>query len=303
MADNKLGEWLYDAGWKQGVLLPGLPYSVIYHTDDPFSKIARAVKRQGATEIKLGGLSNTVDLPLGVASGITRKEDSLVLATQDCDIVKNLSEEPNVVAMRAFITDNKEILRYAGSNSSHYFLLDHNRGLVAESSIMVLIEKPVLTDLTPKPGASSDATKQRFARWIAHRFDRYAFPEDIVGAVIRPILDKISQMQKDNDPDLNALDMVQEIRLGKIVGKPPYEVRLLFIVPESGLPDNGIALARLISRLRGWFNPLAARLVAWDIFHLYQISVGDYLDTQQISLDHYTYRGRTIQGLLPPPHI
>lgn len=97
--------------------------------------------------------------------------------------------------------------------------------------------------------------------------------------------------------------MVKEVRLAKISGNLPYNVRLLFIIPESGLPDGGIALARLVSRMRGWFNPLAARLVAWDTRHIYGISVGDYQDTQQIYLDHYTYRGRTIQGLLPLSRI
>ncbi len=239
----------------------------------------------------------------GVANGITRKEDHLVIVSQDCDIVSNISEEPNVVAMRAFITDNKDILRYGGSNSSHYFLLDDQRGLVAESSIIVLLEKPVLVGLTPELGILDETIKQRFAYWVAHRFNRYAFSDNVVGAVIKPILDNLSKMQEDNDPVLEALDMVREVRLAKIIENPPYEVRLLFVIPENGLPDGGVGLARIISRMRDWFNPLAARLVAWDARHIYEITVGDYNDTQQIYLDHYSYSGRTIKGLLPPPRI
>jgi len=307
MADNMLGEKLYEAGWRQGVLLPALPYSIIYQVNDPLSKIAKKVAKQSAAlELKQREVLAAADLPpytIGVASGITREGDHLVIASQDCDIAGNLSEEPNVVALRAFITENANILRYADSDSSHYFLLDHHRGLVAEASIMVLIEKPVLIDLTPEPGVCNETTKQRFARWIAHHFTRPAFHESIVGAVISPILDHLSQMQKDNDPDLGALDMVREVRLAKIVGRPPFEVRLLFIIPESGLPDNGIALARLVARIGGWFNPLAARLVAWEARHLYEITVGDYLDTERFYLDHYTYRGKTFQGLLPPLSI
>jgi hypothetical protein len=302
MADNKLGEHLYNSGWRQGVLLPPLPWSVIYRGDDPLSKIARTAKRQ-AEQVNV---SAATDLPLhgiGIASGITRREDYLVIASQDCDIVRSLSEEPNILVMRAFITENSSILRYADSNSSHYFLLDHKRGLVAESSVIALIEKPVLLNFTPEPGACDSATQERFARWIAHRFDRPAIDNDVVGAVIKPILDNLSQMQKDSDPDLDALDNVKEVRLAKIVGKPPFEVRLLFIIPQEGLPDNGVAIAHLISRMRTWFNPLAARLVAWDARHIYEISVGDYLDTQQIYLEQYTYQGQIIQGLLPTANI
>lgn len=306
MADNMLGERLYETGWRQGVLLPALPWSVVYQVNDPLSKIAKTAQQQGAVEVKQRDLLAATDLPpysIGVASGITRKGDRLVIASQDCDIASNLSEEPCIVAMRAFITENANILRFADSNSSHYFLLDHRRGLVAESAIIVLIEKPALIGLTPEPGILDVAIKQRFARWIAHRFNRPAFHENVVGAVIKPILDHLSQMQKEKDPELAALDMVREVRLAKIVGSPPYEVRLLFIISESGLPDNGIALARLVAHIREWLNPLAARLVAWDARHFYEISVGDYLDTEQIYLDHYTYRGQTIQGLLPPPNI
>lgn len=302
MADNMLGVQLYNSGWRQGALLPPLPWSVIYQSDDPLSKIAKKANRQ--TEQR--DIQAITGLPLhgiGIASGITRQGDYLVIASQDCDIVRSLNEEPNIIAMRAFTTNNGNILQYAESNSTHYFLLDRNRGLVAECSMMALIEKPVLINFTPEPGASDTATQERFARWIAHRFDRSAFHDDIVGAVIKPILDNLSQMQKDNDPDLGALDNVKEVRLAKIVGKPPFEVRLLFITPENGLPDNGVALARLVSRIREWFNPLAAHLVAWDARHLYEITVGDYLDTQQIYLEQYTYRGQIIQGLLPTPNI
>ncbi len=302
MADNKLGEHLYSSGWRQGVLLPSLPWSVIYRSEDPLSKIAKTAKRRAEQM----DISAVTDLPLhgiGVASGITRREDYLVIASQDCDIVRTLSEEPTIVALRTFTTENSSILRYADSNSSHYFLLDRKRGLVAESSVMVLIEKPVLLNFTPEPGAFDSATQERFARWIAHRFDRPAFHDDVVGAVIKPILDNLSQMQKDNDPELDALDNVKEVRLAKIVGKPPFDVRLLFIIPEDGLPDNGVALARLVFQIRTWFNPLAARLVAWDARHLYEVTVGDYLDTQQIYLEQYTYQGQIIQGLLPTANI
>lgn len=298
MADNELGEHLYNSGWRQGVLMPPLPWSVIYRSDDPLSKIAKLAKRQ-AKQVDIPAATGLPLHGIGIASGITRREDYLVIASQDCDIVRSLSEEPNIVTLRAFTTENSSILRYADSNSSHYFLLDRKRGLVAESSVMALIEKPVLLNFTPGSGACDSATQERFARWIAHRFDRPAFDDDVVGAVIKPLLDNLSQMQKDSVPDLDALDNVKEVRLAKIVGKPPFDVRLLFIIPEDGLPNNGVALARLVFRIRTWFNPLAARLVAWDARHLYEITVGDYLDTQQIYLEQYTYQGQIIRGLLP----
>jgi hypothetical protein len=303
MADNMLGERLYNSGWHQGVLLPPLPWSVIYRSDEPLSKVAKVASKRHTEQKDITAVTGLPLQGISIASGITRKEDYLVIASQDCDIVRSLSEEPNIIAVRAFTTENSNILRYADSNSTRYFLLDRSRGLVAESLVMILIEKPVLVNFTPEQGAADDATQERFARWIAHHFDRPAFHDDFVGAVIKPILENLSQMQKDNDPDLDALNNVKEVRLAKIIGKPPFDVRLLFITPEIGLPDNGVALARLVARMREWFNPHATRLVAWDARHLYEISVGDYLDTQQIYLEQYTYRGQIIHGLLPTPNI
>lgn len=306
MMDGSLGERLFEAGWRQGTVLPALPYSVVYHTANPLNKIAKTANKQAIADRNRKAKETSVNINLpahGVANGITRKEDYLVIVSQDCDIVSNLSEEPNIVTMRSFITTNEQILKFAASNSSHYFLLDDTRGLVAESSILALIEKPVLASFTPEPGAKDEMTKARFARWVAHRFDRYAFPDKIVGAVIKPILDNLSKLQASNSPYLTALDVVREVRLAKIIGAPPFKVNLLFIIPESGLGDKGVALASLVAQMKEWFNPLAAQLVSWDARHLYEVTVGDYLDTQQIYLEHYTYQGKVIHGLLPPPRL
>lgn len=302
MADATLGRRLYLAGWEQGVLLPVLQWSVHFHLDDPLSRIAKSARPLVEAQYQLRIQKEGSALPrCGIANGIARDKDRFVVASQTCDIVKSPNDEPNIVAMRAFTTDNTAILRAAGGNSSRYFLLDPDRSLVADGTVMVLIEKPVLTELTPEPGVIDSATQEHFARWIGHRFSRPAFPDEVVKAVIAPILSNLHEMQKTSDPDLTALDMVKEVRLLRLAGEPPYNIRLLFIIPETGLSDNGKGLARLIARMRDWFDPKAACLDGWDYRNLYQVTAGDYLDTQKIYLDEHTYRGKIIQGLTPPP--
>jgi hypothetical protein len=107
-------------------------------------------------------------------------------------------------------------------------------------------------------------------------------------------------MQAENDPDLGVLDLVKEVRIAPLKEATPYKVNMLFIISEEGLPDKGVALARFVGRLQEWFDPEAASLAAWDALNLYEISAGDYINTQQIYLDHYTYDGNTIRGLNPP---
>jgi hypothetical protein len=303
MADEFLGKQLYDAGWKQGTLLPVLPWSVIYNVNDPITKIAKTAKQKmdNQTRRKLETTPiEATSLPYAIASDVSRLKDYLVLISQDCDIVKAPNQIPTIFAMRAFVTDNGQIRRAAASNSTQYFLLDEKQGLVVDATIIVPIEKPVLTNFTPQAGAPNDNIKRLFAKWVAHCFNRPAFPDEVVKAVIAPILNSLRMMQAENDPDLEVLDLVKEVRIAPLVGDTPYKVNMLFITSEEGLPDKGVALARFVGRLQEWFDPEAASLVAWDASHLYEISAGDYIDTQQIYLDHYTYDGNTIRGLIPP---
>jgi hypothetical protein len=304
MTDPGLGQRLIDLGWDQGVLLPPLHWSVVFHPGDPITRIARsAVQSRGAAD-RTPAIGSTPALPAhGVASGPIRGRDRLVVASQACDIVKSPTEEPTIIAMRAFFTDNGSILSAADGNSSRYFLLDPSRSLVVDATILTLVEKPLLTTVTPEPGAVDPSRQRRFARWLARRYNRPALPDEVVDAVVRPILENLRLLQEANDSDLGSLETVEELRLARVTGNPPYDVRLLFIIPRAGLEDGGLALARLVARMRGWFDPSTARLVAWDARHLYEVTVGDYLDTDQILLDHYTYRGLTIRGLGPPPQV
>lgn len=110
-------------------------------------------------------------------------------------------------------------------------------------------------------------------------------------------------MQEASDPELGALEDVREVRIAELSEGPPYDFGLLLIVGEDDLPDGGAGLARLVGRMRDWFVPDMARLVDWAAVDVYQITVGDYLDSERIYLDHYTYRGQTFRGLAPPPML
>lgn len=294
-ASASIGSQLEDAGWEQGVLLPPLATSVVYLPANPVTPGARAAAKRGeAPSFQAPGLT-----PHHVASSISRADDRLVVISQTCDIIREPNVEPTVMAMRAFFTGNARILGPAATNSARNFLLDPARGLVVDATLVSMIEKPFLATLAPEPGAPDPDTQGRFSRWLAHRFDRPALPDRVVEAVVAPILENLRVMSEAEDPELRALDPVHEVRVARITGDLPFDVRLLFLIPETGLPDGGTSLARLIGRMREWFDPAAARLVAAQPLSYYSVSVGDYHSTDRIYLDYYTYRGRTIHGLGP----
>lgn len=299
MSDISVEQQLADAGWEQGSLLPPLASSVIYLPSNPVTSASRAAVCKGeATPFPASGFTAH-----HIASGTSRASDRLVVATQTCDIVRSPNVEPTVMTMRAFVTENKNILGAAASNSTRNFLLDPDRGLVVDATVISMIEKPFLATLTPEIGVPDPATQRHFALWLGHRFNRPALPDRVVEAVVVPILEKLRTMQEEGDEDWHILDEVLEVRVARIPGDLPYDVRLLFIVPETGLADGGVGLARLTGRMRGWFDPQAARLVNAQPLTYRSISVADYHATDRIYLDYYTYRGRTIQGLGPIPPI
>lgn len=293
MTDPELGKQLYAAGWDQGVLLPPLSRSIVFEPSSALSKLARSAV--GAPPINQSGSA-----PHGVASGIVAgKKDRFVIATQTCDLVARPDIEPNIVAMRTFFTNDPTTIRIAGGNSSRQFLLDPARGLVVDATVQILVEKPLLLSLTPEPGAPDIERRLRFARWLGHRFDRPVLDDDVVEAVTQPILENLARMDREGDPDFSALDDVRQVRLARISGGKPYDVHLLFII-DTQPSDGGLALARLVKQLGGWLTPGQARLASWDAMTVYDISAGDLLETDQIYLDHYTYRGMTVQGATPP---
>jgi len=298
MAHMPLGQRLVDAGWKQGVLLPPVSSSVVFLPSHALTGIAKRAKDSPPADT-----TNVADSPShSVASGILRKTDAFVVISQTCDIKRAENDEPTVLAMRVYTTDNDRTLSAAASNSARTFLLDPDRRLVVDATMLSVIEKPVLETVIPRPGAPNASVERRFARWVAARFSRYAFPDPIVAAVTRPILDGLHKLQQAGGPDLTALDPLEEIHVAPTAGDPPYDVSLLFIVPETGLPDGGAGLARIVGHIDGWLTPGLARLASWDAVHYGELSVRDYFDHEKLQLDEYTYQGVTVRGLEPYVH-
>lgn len=289
-----LGRKLYANGWTQGVLLDPVAISVVFAPAHPVSKLAKAALRKTAPDTSLPSA-----IPYGVAYGVPSSTIRLVIISQPCDIVKPLNDEPNILAMPVFRTDNVKILGPAAANSSRYFLLDASRGYVVDGTTCSVIEKPVLEPLTPEVGVGTDDLRRRFARWLARRFNRPALPDDVVAAIVKPLLENLRVLQEQGKLDLELLDRVLEVRVRVANPSLPFSFDLLFIVEE---PDDTLELrlAAFMGDVRKWFIPEVAVLNHWHALAYGEISVADYLAAEQIYLDEYTYRGGTIRGLVAP---
>jgi hypothetical protein len=306
VADSNLGQSLIEMGWDQGSIVAATANVVFFHAEYPVTKAARLAQPQLVAEVEEARKSRKDVLPIGLAATPMKAAaptEFLVIASQACDIAKSTDTEHSVVALRAFVTSNDRITRAGATNSSKYFLLDADRSLVADASWFALLEKPVLTAFTPAAGIPDDATKRRFAHWIARRFNRPALPDDIAAAVVAPIITNLRFMQDAGDPLISALESVREVRLLRLEGGPPFNARLLLLVGDDVDEDRRADLAAIIGRIHGWLDPKTATLAAAEVRTMFEVSVGDYIQTDQIYLDEFTYRGTTVEGLKPPPAV
>lgn len=296
----ELGRVLYEAGWSQGCVFGPLTHLVHFHIEDPLNipKNVVALAREQFEKSKASGVEKPA-----VAQVVRqmKQKDLWVLATQDCDLVKGTSIEPYVVAIRAFATTNERTLTIADGNSSKFFLLDPDQGLVADATVQIQLEKPVLQEFDPKPVIATDDRKRRFARWLARRAERPALPDYLVQVFVDPFLSGLRRLGEENPRSLDCLAEVREARV-RVSGDVPLTVDLIFFT-EAGHPiDGGVGLADLIGHIETWLDPKLVSL-RWATSSLGEISVQDYLATEQIFLDHYTYEGETKTGLGPPQRV
>jgi hypothetical protein len=293
---DPVAQRLTDAGWEQGDLLPPLSVSVVFDPEHPHGRAARNAAKTERQRI------GPEYVPHAVAVSPVKSNRFLVLASQTCDIVRNLDQEPNVVGIEAFETDNPRVIAEAEGNSPRYFLLNRDRRLVADARQIVLIEKPFLARLERMRGAPDEATRFQFARWLGRRFNRPALPDEVNTCVARPITSGLAALRVADEAAVVLLRRILEIRIGKLEGTPPYEVRLLFVVDEAG--DRGAivcGLAGLVADMNGWMGE-NARIVAWDAATLYEISAGDYLDTIPLYAEHLTFQGTAGDEAMPPQY-
>lgn len=268
------------AGWDQGALLPALPEFFVYSSDHPVSKAARRdrARREMEGEELDGVHLHAVAAPRG--------EEWVVIASQVCDLAKPVDHEPRVDALRAFETTNPELLRVADQNSVKYFLLDPRRGLIADATFRVQLEKPVLALHRPMPGVPPEdlARRRRFARWLARRYDRPALPDDVVRAIGTPIRDLLKQLAE-IDTDMRAtLDLVEEVRIGGQWDESLLRFHILFLIAQEAEDSAPLALAPLVSRLTEELDPQEAVLTGWAARSRRYISLADAEATEPIFL-------------------
>src|SRR6266571_5628160 len=113
--------------------------------------------RQGSVIPKALAMTVYSDLLSGSSQQVEPEGTALVLATQDCDLVKP-GESLSFVEAIACTEHDEAFIQELMANNARYFVLDRTSRLVADRNHVVLLEKEVLAQIgdAPTPPCEGD---------------------------------------------------------------------------------------------------------------------------------------------------
>lgn len=279
---RSLGDDLLDKGWQQGTLFNAPSISFCWNAISPSD-------------------SNTSELTQPMTRKVKQGE-KLIIITQDCDIKVGEDKEPYIEALLCK-PYKKKFLEKVSKTSARWFVVDFDKGLVAEAKYRVQIAKQVLSRLTPETWPNNSYRLDNFIRWLARRYDRPAMPDVMVEVFQKPIENKLALISEEcSDTFANFNKVVHEIRVNIPQNEiPPFDLHLVLIVNPEGLSrEEADAIDYVIGSIK---ECLDLRLVHLDedirVLTEDEITLREHRATRPMYLDYYTYKGEEPDGAKP----
>lgn len=267
---------LLAAGWRQGTVfqLPGVTYTW-NDASDPSEQH-----------------------PIKTAHRSLKDKELLVLISQDCDILSK--SEPRVEALLVRVKDkpgDRGYLARIASNSYREFVLDPDRGFVADARVRLQIAKELLHRAEPDPWAMDDRTREDFVDSLAGRYDRPPVQTAVFEAVCRPIRNELDRLRADVPDAFAALN--RSIRRVRIrlppPGSPMLDVGLLVIleddIDEEGADAVEAAMADIERLVLQGEATCTLRIV---LVPYGELRLSEYDRTRPLDLDYMTDNGEEV---------
>ena len=283
-----LGETLYAAGWRQGVLFTL-----------PSASFARLAPITDANADATPRKTTMTERPV-------KPKERLILVTQDCDLVASDNEEPYVEALICAV-EKPDRAALLDRNSARYFLVDPATSLVARARYRISLEKRALQNVEFSLWPGSPERHERFVRWLARRYDRPAIPDALYDTLQRPIDAALSAIDSAT-PQVGAAfsRAVHEIRINMPESEtPPFDLQMIFLITLDGVTnEEADALFAVWDAIQKQIDPYMVTLDPdLRILTAEDISLAEYLATRPLFLEYFTYKGEEIEGQPPLPRF
>lgn len=218
------------------------------------------------------------------------EELGFVLLTQTCDIVRASNDRPYV-----------EVCPLIRVEEDVYF--DARRGrrpalavvpyleaqrLVADLDRVMTIEKPVVAKWPRTPGCTTDGEARTFAKSLARKRERFAFPTDF-GEFAQNLVRRLTGKHEKNSVEGRALRSLDEIRVRAVpswAAQAGIDLTFWFIRGDREFDFEGKNWADLLER---WLQlvPASGRFatVNGQVTTLDDLTAADFVYSDRLDLD------------------
>ncbi len=208
--------------WRQGDVSrdSGLEFLHLADLSQPQSPASVEATAEGTDETQSAGIAPVVEEVAG-----------FVVLTQTCDIVRSCLERPyiEVAPLVELDADLVEQVRRQKRPSLAYIPAAAKDNLVADlDRIMIMtVDKAVLSKWSRIPGWRTDAEAREFARALARKRSRFAFPDDFVSAAVR-LRRRLTEKHNRASAEGGHLRALREIRVRAATLWDADDVKLTF---------------------------------------------------------------------------
>ena len=215
----------------------------------------------------------------------------LAVLTQTCDLVRSCGIRKFVELAPLFAAD--EMLQATirkGLRPGYAWLPGAaEQGFVVDLDRVMTVEKAVLAGWPRTPGWATEDDLRSFARALARKRDRFAFPDGF-NRLLKPMVDRIKDKHGNLSAEGKALLHLRQIRARAAPSwhdPGPLEVQLTFVIEDDLSVEERAALG---GHVRSWcdrvpknprYDLLPPLLASRD-----DLTARDMEESDQLDLDH-----------------
>ena len=214
----------------------------------------------------------------------------MVVVSQTCEIVRNCVSRPFIEVAALVEVEESQMLNIERARQPRYAFIPAlaSKHLVADLDRTMTLEKPVVALWLRIPGCRDDKEAREFARALARKRERFAFPDDF-NVFAKGLSTRFKEKHGKNSSEGRALQALREVRIRAAPSWDAAEVQLhfWFIRHDAMLELEG---KRWDEYLQSWLAliPVSGRFKEVDgvVVTLDRLTAREYLESDSLDLDH-----------------
>ena len=216
--------------WRQGDVSCATDLEFIHLADlsIPHSDASRKAVAAGISEAQTSGI-----VP------VSERVAGFTVLTQTCDIVRSCQDRP-FIEVAPLVKEEDDVVnqvRDLKRPALVYVTAMADRGLVADLDRIMTVEKAVVANWTRIPGLKTDKQIREFARAIARKHSRFAFPDDFTKAASR-FRQRLIEKHGRSSSEGKYIEALREIRVRAAPSWNAEEVELTIWFIKNDYPNS-----------------------------------------------------------------